>query len=203
MTPLRRLRAALGVGVVLFLLWAGADLAFVSLGVETEHATRADVILVLGCNVYGADGPSACIRARAGHAATLYQQGLAPWIIVSGGPTAQGPTEAAVLARVLREAGVPDAAIIPEEQAHNTIQNIYYSQAIMQAHGWQTVDLVTEPFHINRASLIARDAGLTVFPSPATNSRNWEGFDVRAYHLARDAVSLMLYQLKSLIGARE
>jgi uncharacterized SAM-binding protein YcdF (DUF218 family) len=199
----RRPRLWLGLGLLLLLLWAGGDLAFVTLGAETDHAARADVIIVLGCHVYAEDGPSPCIRARAAHAAALYHQGLARRVIATGGPTEQGPTEAEVLTRVLAEAGVPLAAIIPETQARNTIQNIRYSRAIMRERGWRAALLVTEPFHINRAALIARDAGLIVYPSPAVDSANWRGLPVRAFHLARDAVSLMIYQVKSLLGIEE
>jgi uncharacterized SAM-binding protein YcdF (DUF218 family) len=185
---------------LLLVLWAGNDFAYVSVGAETDYAAPADVILVLGCNVYGLNGPSDCIRARAGHAADLYKQGFAPHIIPSGGLTAQGPTEASVLTRVLEEQGVPAAAIVPEEQAHNTIQNILYSQAIMRAHGWTTAILVSEPFHVNRAALIARDAGMAVFPSPARDSPNWQPLGPRLYHLAKDTASLMVYQIKVLTG---
>jgi vancomycin permeability regulator SanA len=189
---------------LLLVLWAGNDLAYVSIGAEADYTAPADVILVLGCNVYSPEGgPSVCIRARAGHAADLYKQGFAPYVIPSGGPTAQGPTEAAVMTRVLEDQGVPAAAIVPEEQAHNTIQNILYSQAIMRAHGWHSAILVSEPVHINRAALIARDAGLPVFPSPALDSANWQQPGLRLYNLGKDTVSLMLYQLKTLTGTKQ
>ncbi len=59
-----------------------------------------------------------------------------------------------------------------------------------------------EPFHIKRATLIARDAGLSVFPSPALDTPNWSGIEARTVNLMRDAASLMLYQAKSLLGVR-
>ncbi len=196
-----RWRPLLGLGCLLLVLWAGNDLAYVSIGAETDYAAPADVILVLGCNIYAPEGgPSTCIQARAGHAARLYRQGFAPYVIPSGGPTAQGPTEAAVLTQVLEEQGVPAAAIVPEAQARNTIQNILYSRAIMRAHDWHTAILVSEPFHVNRATLVARDAGLAVFPSPARDSPNWQEFGPRLYHLSKDAASLMFYQIKVLTG---
>ncbi|HEX9991110.1 MAG TPA: YdcF family protein [Chloroflexia bacterium] len=197
------LRFVLLAALLLLALWGLGDLAFVSIGAETDYAAPADVIMVLGCNVYRDNGPSPCIRARAGHAADLYHQGLAPRVIATGGPTEQGPVESAVLARVLMERGVPSGDIIREEQALNTIQNIRNSQAIMREHGWSTAILVTEPFHINRAALIARDSGLTIYPSPAVDTPNWDQPAVRVFNLSRDAVSLMLYQAKSLVGVRE
>lgn len=198
----RRLRPRFLLLLALLLaLWPLGDFAYVSRGAEIDRAAPADVIIVLGCNIYAPDGvPSPCMRARAGHAADLYQRGLAPWIIASGGPTEDGPSESAVLTQVLEDAGVPAAAIIGEDKSLNTIQNIHNSQAIMQQRGWRTAILVTEPFHINRAALIARDAGLAVYPSPAVNTPNWSVLTVRIYNLARDTLSLMLYQLKRLVG---
>ena len=195
-------RAAVAV-LLLVAAWAAADLVYVSVGAETDYATRADAIIVLGCNVAGSSEPTPCILARAGHAADLFKQGYAPYVIASGGPTSGSRTEASVLAGVLEDGGVPPEDIVLEDQALNTIQNINYSRAIMRERGWRSAILVTEPFHIKRATLIARDAGLRVYPSPATQSSNWQNPLGRAYNLSRDALSLMLYQVKALFGMRE
>lgn len=205
--PARRrrlsLRGLLAAGLLLLALWGGGDLAFVTLGAEDDHAAPADTILVLGCSVYGEEGiPSPCIRARAGQAAALYHQGLAPVIIASGGPVGPDLTEAGVLAGVLQEEGVPAAAIIRETESRDTIQNIYNSRVILAAHGWRTAILVTEPYHINRAGLIARDAGLRVYPSPALASPVWQSPSSRVLNLLEDAGSLMLYQVKTTLGIR-
>jgi uncharacterized SAM-binding protein YcdF (DUF218 family) len=191
----------------LLALWVAVDFAYVSIGAETDYAIPADVIIVLGCRIHG-DAPggfSHCIRARADHAANLYRRDLSDHIIATGGATedGRGPTESSVLYGLLRQDGVPESAITQESQAQNTIQNISYSQAIMEANGWRTAILVTEPFHINRASLIARDAGMTVYPSPALDTPNWTQPLVRVYNLGRDTLSLMLYQVKWLVGVQE
>ena len=196
------LRLALGF-LLLLTIWFFADLAYVSVGAETDYAQQADVILALGCRVSEGGGPSRCISARAQHAASLYQRGLAGWVIATGGETTRGPVESAVLRRELEEQGIPPNAIIEESRAHNTIQNIRYSVEIMRERGWGSAILVTEPYHINRAALIARDFGLQVYPSPAVQSPNWTNWGSRAYNLSRDALSLMLYQVKSLVGVRE
>ena len=190
--------------LLLALVWAGSDFAYISIGAETDYARQADTIIVLGCRIYGPapDGFSSCIHARAAHAAELYNRGIAPHIIATGGMTDNGPAEASVLTRLLKEEGVPESAIVQETRATDTIQNITYSRAIMQERGWHTAVLVTEPYHINRASLIARDAGMTVFPSPALDSPNWSQPLPRIYNLGRDTLSLMLYQVKSLLGIR-
>jgi uncharacterized SAM-binding protein YcdF (DUF218 family) len=107
-----------------------------------------------------------------------------------------------VLESVLENDGVPPGAIVQEDRALDTIQNMSYSQAIMRQHGWNTAVLVTEPFHIKRATLIAHDDGMTIYPSPAVHSANWSNLLVKAYNVSHDTLSLMLYQAKSLIGDR-
>lgn len=184
--------------------WVVGDLAYVANGAERDYATHADVIIVLGCGPESADsGPSECIKARSDHAADLYRQGLAGHIIATGGSTGGGPVEATALARALEADGVPMEAIALEERAQNTIQNIEYSSEIMQTSGWHTAILVTEPYHINRAALIARDAGLQVYPSPAVNSPIWQNTGKRYLKLASDTLSLILYQLKTITGNKE
>ena len=92
-----------------------------------------------------------------------------------------------------------DLAIVADDQAQNTIQNIRNSQAIMAAHGWHTAILVTEPYHINRAALIARDAGLPAVASPALDSPDWRDPWSRVWHVERETLSLMLYQVKQVL----
>lgn len=194
---------ALGGLVLALVLWVALDLAYVSLDAETDLAQPADVIVVLGCNIEGDNGqPGECLQARADQAALLYRQGLAPWIIASGGGGKGRRTEAAVLTRVLVAAGVPATAILPEDRSHDTIQNIRNSQTLMQSHGWHTALLVTEPYHIKRATLIAHDLGLTVYPSPARASPLWTQPARRLLKLSEDTGSLMLYQLKRVTGVQ-
>jgi uncharacterized SAM-binding protein YcdF (DUF218 family) len=188
---------------LLLVLWGALDLGYVVSDAEHDYAARADAIIVLGCNIVGSVGPSPCISARAEHAADLYGRGLAPWVIATGGPVQGSTTEAEVLAYVLERDGVPHDAIIQEQRALNTIQNMEYSQEIMRERGWSSAILVTEPFHIKRAALIARDDGMTIYPSPAVNSINWQSWPVRVFSVLRDTLSLMLYQVKSLVGQRE
>jgi len=200
--PRRLWKPILAVLVSLLTLWAFFDAVYVATDAEKDYATHADVIIVLGCNIAGHDGPSVCISARSAHAADLFKQGLASRIIASGGPAEGTTTESEVLAHVLESDGVPPDAIIQENRALNTIQNMSYSRAIMNEHGWNTAILVTEPFHIKRATLIAHDDGMSVYPSPAVDSSNWQVFPVRVYNVLKDTLSLMLYQVKSLVGQR-
>ena len=129
-------------------LWFVGDVVFVSWDAEVDLVASADVIVVLGCNPIQNDVPSPCMQARGGHAADLYRQGYAQNVIATG-----TPHEVRVLRSVLIENGVPEDAIQTDDKSHDTIQNIVNSGLILQAKGWHSVVLVTEPFHIPKLGL--------------------------------------------------
>ncbi|MFD0855839.1 YdcF family protein [Actinomadura adrarensis] len=78
----------------------------------------SQVILAMGCHD---------LRVAA-HAARLWHEGWAPLVVASGGngkvTSVWHETEARAFARVLREHGVPDEAVLLEETATNTGENI-------------------------------------------------------------------------------
>jgi uncharacterized SAM-binding protein YcdF (DUF218 family) len=192
------------IGAVVPYVWFGLDFAYVSTDNETDYAVPSDVIIVLGCPSYEGNVLSttfsACVQARAHHAADLYHRGLAPYIIPTGGMTGPPPTEAAAMSQVMQADGVPTSAIFLEEQARSTVGNIQYSRDIIQAQGWQTAILVTEPHHIKRAAVIARDGGLNITISPSTDSAGWNTPSARQHNLWHDARHLMTYQFNRLFS---
>src|SRR2546430_6453340 len=79
----RKVVAAVSVMVALTFGWAAVVVAVALAGAHDE-ARSADAIAVLGAAQYNGR-PSPVFRARLDHAATLYQRGLAPVILVTGG----------------------------------------------------------------------------------------------------------------------
>jgi uncharacterized SAM-binding protein YcdF (DUF218 family) len=67
-------------------------------------------------------------------AAELWRAGFFRWAIISGGPTPGGlQDEAAVLSRLMIEAGVPRDVILTEHAATNTGENVIFSLPILQS----------------------------------------------------------------------
>ena len=56
--------------------------------------------------------------------------------------------------------GIPEARIIVEDKALNTVQNIQYSKALMSSPDAPTA-IATNNFHVTRALALARGQGLT------------------------------------------
>ncbi|MBM4072180.1 MAG: YdcF family protein [Planctomycetes bacterium] len=120
---------------------------------------------------------------RVWYAAQLFRRGVAPRIIVSGGSLVpiSGPatTEAEAMRRFLMDLGVPSEAIISEDKALNTIENI---RNVRQMVGEGRVALVTSGYHMLRALQLAHRAGLSVgaFPTdwrlPPQLRSSWENW---------------------------
>jgi uncharacterized SAM-binding protein YcdF (DUF218 family) len=147
-------------------------LTFVQVWLAGRHddARKAEAIVVLGAAQY--DGrPSPVLAARLDHAADLYQQGLAPVVVVTGG-RAEGDrfTESSASANYLHTKGVPDDAILREVQGRNSWQSLAASSRFLKARGITDVVLVSDPFHAARIMGIADELGLEAVTSPTRTS---------------------------------
>ena len=117
-----------------------------------ETLAPADGILVFGSND---------LRV-AEHAASLFHAGLSSWILFSGARgrmTQHWPeTEAAAMARVAREAGVPESTILIEDRATNTGENIRFAQELLAAAGHAPVSaiVVQKPYMERRTRAALR-----------------------------------------------
>ncbi len=135
-----------------------------------EHTTNdAQAILVFGTTEdNGAASPE--LAARLDQALTLYREGRAPWVAVTGGRRLGDVyTEAGVSATYLEDHGVPADRILKGAGA-DTWQNVETVLPKLKRHHIKTVITVTDPFHEFRAMAIATAQGLTPYPSPVRNS---------------------------------
>src|SRR5262249_50391531 len=136
-----------------------------------DRVQKADVIIVLGAGVQRDNTPGTAMRRRVSHAAELWKAGYAPRIICSGGkPGYQTRAESDACAELLiRDAGIPESAVIQEDQSRSTEENALYSHHIMQANGWQTAIVVSDDFHLFRARHLFLNEGVMIYTSPAMN----------------------------------
>lgn len=113
--------------------------------VETEIA-QADVILIPGAN-----HPQLMEKA-----VSLYKQGLAPYILPSGGYKPHvGTTEWDFLRDIGITNGVPKEAILKEDKAQHTLENARLSLEVLQKKGTdpKKVIIVCKAGHSRRALL--------------------------------------------------
>ncbi len=155
--------------VTLLVFWIGW-LAAVVVWSKLDQAKPAQSIVVLGAAQY--DGhPSPVLRARLDHAVELWNRRLARVVIVTGG-TGPGDTtsEAAVGRDYVKKHGVPDKAILIENQGRTTQESMQTVAQLLISRGLKTAILVSDPFHMLRLWIMSRRFGLTPFTSPTRTS---------------------------------
>ena len=141
-------------------------------GVSAEMPETADFAFLLG-------GPEYANKSRAKTCADLYKAGKVKYIIPSGNPVRDSKfgkkAECDILADYLVSYGVPKDAIIPENQALTTIENMIFSSALMQRkmHLWEirAITVVTSYEHLKRSMALARaflPKSINVYGYPST-----------------------------------
>jgi uncharacterized SAM-binding protein YcdF (DUF218 family) len=125
-----------------------------SLPLSNTNASHFDTLIVLGYPAFPDGTPRPEMRERVLEGVREYRAGVAPRMIVTGGAAHNHIVEAHVMALLAEAQGVPASAVIEEGQAHDTIQNAYYSVKIMRQHGWHSAEVVSSHSHLPRASLI-------------------------------------------------
>lgn len=167
----RIVRAGLWVGVVvggLLVLYVGVTFLQVWNASRRDQTGAADAIVVLGAAQY--DGrPSPVFEARLDHAVELYDEGLADTIVVTGG-NQEGDrfTEGYSGYKYLADHGVPEDALVLEDQGTNTWEQLAAASRILGERGSTKVLLVSDPYHSFRLAATASELGLDPHVSPAS-----------------------------------
>src|SRR5881296_2878909 len=168
-TVRRRLAAAAVLAIALAFAWAAVVVAAALAGAR-DQARNADAIVVLGAAQYNGR-PSPVFRARLNHAAALYQRGLAPVVLVTGGVGARDTLTAANVGRdYLVRLGLAGDAVVPLAGGADTYASIDQVRHWFDGKESRRVLLVSDGFHMLRLQIIARRLGLVPFTSPATGS---------------------------------
>ena len=123
---------------------------------QNAQLGRVETLIVLGYPTRPDGSPTPQQRSRVMEGVREFKRGVSDHIIMTGGAAHNQFVEAHAMAMLAEANGVPASAVIEEGQAHDTIQNIYFSDKIMQAHGWHTTEVISSPYHLPRTALILR-----------------------------------------------
>lgn len=143
-----------------------------------DERAPADAIVVLGAAQY--DGrPSPVLAARLDHALALYQQGVAPYVVVTGGRRPGDRwTEASTAYNHLARRGVPDAALLRITEGSDTWQELAATDLALTERGLDRVVLVSSPSHALRTRVVAEELGLRAQVSPTRSDPADRGTDL-------------------------
>ena len=167
---LRRVLQSLGITVLIAAVYFLVSLVQVWNTGRSADRQPVEAIVVLGAAQY--DGrPSPQLQARLDHALELWNLNLASYIVVTGGKQ-EGDrfTEAATSRKFFESRGVASDLIFEENSGTTTYASLFAVSQIASERKISRVLIVSDPFHVLRAKLIAQEVGLIAFASPTRSS---------------------------------
>ena len=171
-------------------------------GTADRGGNRPRVAVVMGAQVLPGGRPSPALESRVRHAARLYRSGALDLIIPTGGLGDHPPSEAELMLRVLRREGVPEEAVLPEDEALNTWDSAVLVGRLARKRGIENVLIVTDPLHCVRTVGAFEEAGLAASAGPVYDNPMWRKPLSRAGQLVREGVALVWYRVRYRIGSR-
>lgn len=131
---------------------------------------NAQAIVVLGGGVcvsapeYGENTACGATLQRLKYAAWLYRHTHLPILVTGGDPKGVGVTESSVMARQLeQDFNVP--VRWRESRSNDTRQNAEYSRTLLKGSGVDRILLVSQGWHLPRATRLFQQVGFDVIPA--------------------------------------
>lgn len=161
---LRWTAAGLGLLVAAFAAASAyVDLRYASRIVPASEAPAAPVALVFGAGLSGSE-PSPLLAERLDTAVALYRQGKVKRILVSGDNSDRYHDETEAMRRYAVDQGIPPADLLQDDWGLSTYDSCVRAREVFHL---EQVLLVTQRFHLPRATFIANSVGLDARGVPA------------------------------------
>lgn len=179
---------------------------------DRATAARFDAVVVLGAGVRGkgslrpADQLTGLSMQRTLCGADLFAEGRASRLVLTGGDASifgEGPKEAVEMKKFAVRLGVPENAILLDDQSRTTYENAVGTKRVL---GQGSILLVTSASHMPRAAGLFRKQGFAVTPAPCTyHVREWPGFwsnlDLLDFIPSLDALDEFTNALTEAVGS--
>lgn len=153
-----------------------------------DEARPSGALVVLGGRVLAGGKPSAALLRRVGHACELWQRGLAPKIVMTGGRDGGGLSQAEAARTIALARGLPPDVFLLDEHSRNTAENVREAAKLMRGAGLPSAIVVSDGYHLLRARQLFRREGLEVATSPSEPESS--GLS-RLYWTSREVAALM------------
>lgn len=161
---------------------------------KVDEKCKADVAIVLGASSYnGVVSP--VFKERINHGIWLYENDYAEVLIMTGGIGAENECSDAYAAKqyaVLE--GVPEEDILLEETSTITQENLENAKVLMEENGYETAVIVSDPLHMKRSMLMAKDYGIKACSSPTPTTR-YISIDTKVEFLTREVFFYIGYKV--------
>lgn len=152
--------------LVILIAWVGSVAFRVWSVARVNEDAKTDAIVVLGASQYNGT-PSPVFQGRLDQVVTLYDKGVAPNVITVGGKLdGDNYTEAGSGKKYLVDAGIPASAITAVPVGHDTWNSLRAVDRVTNDRNWDSITIVSDPWHEFRSREMAEALGLDANTSP-------------------------------------
>ncbi|HMO59777.1 MAG TPA: YdcF family protein [Roseiflexaceae bacterium] len=163
---------------------------------QREEARPAGAVIILGAESVGDTAPA--LQARLDHANELYRRGMVSLVILAAGDARGDPLAVAEQERqYLVDRGMPATSILVEAHGTTTYTSLQHAAELTRNNGFDSVLLVSDPYHAMRALKIARDIGLNAYGSPTVISPLRQGALEQARYVVYETGAYLMYLLSA------
>lgn len=149
------------IGYMAFSIWSFGN---------KSQLVKTDAAIVLGAAVWD-NKPSPVLRERINHAIWLYDNNYVDKIIFTGGKGKGSKYSESEISRAYAiKNDVSSDDIIIETKSRITEENIKYAYEIATEKNLKTFTIVSDPLHMKRAVLMAKNTGINAYSSPTPSS---------------------------------
>lgn len=174
-------------------LWFTLHTAFILYDGFSDRFEKTDAALVFGNKVEESGIPSERLERRLLRSLELYKHGFVSYIIVSGAVGIEGHDESLVMRNWLLAQGVPAQSIIQDSAGKDSVSSAKRYAELSASRNWMPPVVVTDYFHITRAKLALRQAGVPgAFSAHAPLKLHIKEF----YYVPREFFAYYFYLLK-------
>ena len=161
---------------------------------KLDEKAHCDVAIILGAATSGEKvSPVYCERIN--HGIWLFENGYVDYLILTGGVgKGNEKSDASVAKQYAIEKGVPEQVILIEEKSKITEENLEYAKEIMDAFSMDTAIIVSDPLHMKRTMLMAKDYGIEACSSP-TPTTMYKSAKTQIPFLAREVFFYIGYSI--------
>lgn len=156
--------------IVIFLIFVGYSAFSILSFSEKVQLVKTDAAVVLGAAAWD-DEPSPVLRERINHSIWLYENGYVNKIIFTGG---KGEGDKDAESEVARDYAIKNNVnpedILIETKSKITEENLKYAYEIAVEQDFNTFTIVSDPLHMKRAIVMAKNIGMEAYSSPTQSS---------------------------------
>lgn len=164
----------------------------------TDYTRPADVAIVFGARAFKSGNLSNSLKERVNRSIELYDEGLVPTLLFTGGIDADGVNEPEKMRDYAINKGVNPADILIDDGGNDTDLSVNNTVPMLKELEAERIIAVSQFYHLPRIKMAYRGKHVNVLTVPALEETN---IPQTPYYMLRETAAFWAYWLRS--GVRD